>query len=265
MTPAATLIIPLLNQEDAWLDQAVRSALAQTVPCEILVVISARTGQSNRDTLTRLQRSDPALRAIQPPKEGFAAGLNHGIQSASTERVGLLLSDDWLAPAALEECLRHCADIVSTGRTFYAADGMTPLEPAPRILTQEAYDRLPDLERRAKWLGHFLVFQKRKLLEVGGLDESLGDSPGIDDYDLLWTLLEDGASAAIVEKSLYNYRDHAGDRLTTRRREDMIATMQRILAKHHVAGQRAEELLAQHARWFGRPMYEVMRDTAEVR
>jgi glycosyltransferase involved in cell wall biosynthesis len=264
MTPAATLIIPLLNQVDAWLDQAVRSALAQTVPCEVLVVVSARTGQSNRETLALLQRDFPGLSITQPPREGFAAGLNHGIQSASTERVGLLLSDDWLEPAAVEESLRHCADIVSTGRTLYAADGMTPLEPAPRILTKEAFDRLPDLERQAKWLGHFLLFQKRKVLEVGGLDESLGDSPGIDDYDLLWTLLEHGASVSIVENSLYNYRDHAGDRLTTRRREDMIATMKRILAKHNIAGQRAEELLAQHARWFGRPMYEVMRDAAEV-
>ena len=265
MTPAATLILPLLNQVDAWLDQAVRSALAQTVPCEVIVVISARTGQSNRETLTRLQRDFPGLSITQPPREGFAAGLNHGIQSASTERVGLLFSDDWLEPAAVEESLRHCADIVSTGRTLYAADAMTPLEPAPRILTKEAYDRQPDLERQAKWLGHFLLFQKRKVLEVGGLDESLGDSPGIDDYDLLWNLLEHGASVSIVEKSLYNYRDHAGDRLTTRRREDMIATMKRILAKHHVAGQRAEELLAQHAKWFGRPMHEVMRDAAEVR
>lgn len=258
----ASVLIPLLNQVDAWLDQAVRSALGQTVPCEVIVVISSRTGPSNRATLARLQRGFPELIVLQRPKEGFAAGLNFGIQSASAQRVGFLLSDDWLGPAAVEECLGHAADIVSTGSTVYAADGFTPIDRAHRMLIMEEYDRQPDLERKASYLNHFFLFQKRKLQEVGGLDESLGDSPGIDDYDLIWTLLEHGASVSIVEKSLYNFRDHPGDRLTTRDPKEMTSTMTRILAKHHVAGQRAEQLLARHARWFGRPMYEVLRETA---
>ena len=255
---AATIIIPLLNQVDIWLEQALRSALAQTVSCEVIVVTSRDTGESNREVLYRLQSRAPDLIVIQQPREGFAAGLNCGIQSASAPRAGLLLSDDWLEPMAAEACLGHSADIVSTGRTGYAADGITRVAFPRGLLTREEYDRQPDLERKARVLGHFFLFNKQKLAEVGGFDETLGDSPGIDDYDFIWTMLEHHATVSIVEERLYNYRDHAGERLTTRDPRDMAATMNRILAKHNVTGSRAEELLARHAKWFGRTIEAVL-------
>ena len=71
---------------------------------------------------------------------------------------------------------------------------------------------------------------------VGGLDETIGDSPGVDDFDLLWCMLDRGASLlAIVEERLYNYRDHDGERLTTRKKDEMVATFTRILEKHGIA------------------------------
>jgi glycosyltransferase involved in cell wall biosynthesis len=255
----ATIVIPVLNQLDAWLERSVRSALAQTVECEVLVVTSPDTKAPNRNTLSRLRSQSPTLKVIQQQKAGFAVGLNVGIRSASALRVGFLLSDDWLEPTAVEKAMQRLADIVSPGQTTYAADGKTHMDWASKILTVDEYSRLPSLERKADYLGHFFLFQNRALFEVGGLDESLGDSPGVDDFDLIWTLLEHDASVEIVEESLYNYRDHDGERLTTRRPDEMTATMNRILDKHKVTGSEREQILARHARWFGKPMYALFR------
>lgn len=251
---AATILIPLLNQVEEFLEQAVRSALEQTVPCEVLVVTSPKTERSNLDLLDRLGAADGRIRVMTRPRAGFAAGLNHGIQNAGCERFALLLSDDWLEPNALEECLRLDSDIVCGGRRDHAADGCTLLPQFGRAMTMARYESLPDLESKARYLTHLFVFKRETVLRVGGVDETLGDSPGIDDYDLIWVLLEQGATVSIVEKPLYNYRDHEGERLTIRNIEAMTRTVHKIFDKHGIPGEQREALLKLHTPWFGRSM-----------
>ena len=262
MRPQASIVIPLLNQVDAWLDQAVRSALTQPVECDVVVVTSPKTCASNREVLRRITAAHPRLRVVErEPQMRFAAALNLGIRSAEADRIAFLLTDDWLSPDAIEKCLEHETDIVSTGRIFYAADGQTVLTELTRVHTAAAYEALKTFPDRAKFLGHLLMFQRDRLAEVGGVDETLGDSPGVDDFDLIWCLLERGATVAIVEEPLYHYRDHEGDRLTTRKREDMLATFNRILDKHAVGGDQREEMLRRHSRWFGKSMSAVIRES----
>lgn len=258
MTFPATLIIPVLQQKDAWLEQAVTSAVDQSVACEVLVVTSPHTGPSNLRTLSRLQQTAPNLNILQQTRKGFAAAINQGIENASASRVGWLLSDDWLEPDAIEQSLLSSVDVVSTGLTTYAADGVTRVIEASPVLTQEEYEGKTDLEEKADYLGHMFLIGRKLLLEAGGLDESLGDSPGVDDYDLIWVLLEQGASVSIVEKRLYNYRDHEGERLTLRKRSDMIRTLEKILRKHKIKGEHLQQLLDRKSKWCGRPIHQVL-------
>jgi glycosyltransferase involved in cell wall biosynthesis len=246
-----------LRQSDVWLEQAVRSALAQTVPCEVIVVLAPTTPSSNLRVLDRMQVQARDRLRIKEAPQGFAVALNQGIANATSSRIGLLLSDDWLEPSAVEACLPFSVDIVSTGKRSYAADGTTELVQLRRLLTMDRFLQLPTLEAKADYLSHFFLFDRRKLLEIGGLDESLGDSPGIDDYDLIWTLLEHDATVQIVERHLYNRRDHEGERLTLRPKGELLATLRKILEKHGVTGAPRDRLLARKARWFGRPVHVV--------
>ena len=251
----ATVVIPLLDQVDAWLEQSVRSALDQTAPTEVIVVHSPRTRASNRALLTALAGTHSRLRVEpEPPGGGFAAAINAGIRLARTERVGLLLSDDWLEPRAVELCLAHDTDIVSTGHTEYLADGTTPLPQASRPRRWDEFAALPTLEAKATYLKHFFLFRRATLLAAGGADESLGDFPGIDDFDLVWTLLERGATVTIVETPLYNYRDHDGERLTLRDPEQAARNLERILDKHGLDGPERSHVLEKHRTWLGRPV-----------
>jgi len=61
------------------------------------------------------------------------------------------------------------------------------------------------LEQKHVYLQHFFLFRKTKLQQIGGADESLGDFPGIDDFDMIWVLLEHGA----------NSRDRCNQTITT--------------------------------------------------
>jgi len=257
-TAQATVVIPVLRQEDAYLERCVRSALGQTARCEVIVVTSPRTPPANIATLAALARGHDDLRIVQREREGFAAGLNTGIRCARTERLGFLLSDDWLEPGAVEACLAEDAEIVSTNMAIFAADGRTPLAIRNRR-TRETFERLATPHDRAAYLGHFLFFRREALLAVGGVDESVGLT-GPDDFDLLWTLMERGARVRLVEAALYNYRDHPGERLTLRPAEAQIRDLERILDKHGVTEPERGRLIRRHARWYGRTLLESARE-----
>lgn len=254
----ASIIIPLLHQEDSWLQNCVHSALTQTIPSQVIVVTSARTPKSNIETLHDIGKCCTNLTMHQQSEEGFAKALNEGIQIAQTDRIGFLLSDDWLLPTALERSLCYQADIVSTSLLTFSADGNTPIEDAHSMLTQAYFDELETLESKANYLSHFFLFRRQILLSVGGLDETIGDSPGIDDYDLIWTLLEHKASVAIVEEPLYCYRDHTLERLTLRKRTDQVKTLNRIWDKHGVSGVERAALFRTHLTWLGKPIHVVL-------
>ena len=255
----ASIVIPLLRQRDEWLRQCVESALMQSAPCEVVVVHSTASPASNIRLLTELTKNWDNLRLVpRNPPESFPGAINLAIAHTTSSRVGLLLSDDWLEPDCVESCVGHAADIVCTGNTAYSADGVTANGKASQTLLNRVYSSLTTLEAKASYLEHFFLFSKAALLSAGGLDESIGNFPGIDDYDLIWTLLERGATVKIVERRLYNYRDHDGERLTLADPEQAVINLRKILRKHGVEQADAERIVDGHRRWFGRTLYQVL-------
>src|SRR5262245_25311672 len=119
----ATIIVPLLRQRDEWLRQCLDSAVTQTVPCEVLVVVSEQTPPATLQVVSAIEPRSGSLTILEEEREGFPAAINTGIRAAACGRVGLLLSDDWLDPGAVEECLKYSADIVSAGHTAFDTDG----------------------------------------------------------------------------------------------------------------------------------------------
>jgi glycosyltransferase involved in cell wall biosynthesis len=256
----ATIVVPLLRQVDEWLDQSIRSALAQSVATEVIVIRSELTPTSNLRVLDSLARSHPNLVVMLEDAPGsFAGAINKGIRVARADRIGLLLSDDWLAETAVADSLRESADIVASGNIVYLPDGRVN-ETASKQASMKAFHSCRTIEQQASYLEHFFLFRKQALLRVGGLDETIGSAPGIDDFDLIWTLLENGASVAIVEKQLYHYRDHDGERLSLQDKGQMLGNLRKILRKHGVPEADTPEIIARHAPWYGRPIYQVMEE-----
>ena len=255
--PAASIIVPLLNQRRDWLEQALRSALAQTVPTPLLVVTAAATQPASLTLLRELTAEFPQLQWFQRRRNGFANGINEGLRRVRTPRVGLLLSDDWLSPETIEHCLRHDADIVATGLTGYAADGREVLWRTQRDRT--TFDALPTLEQKANYLGYFFLFRRDRVLAVGGVDPNIG-LVGADDYDLPWTLLEQGASVAMVKRQLYHCRDHRETRLTLRPQQQQLADLRKVLLKHGLSDEECAQHMTDNARWYGVPVHVAARD-----
>lgn len=256
----ATIVIPLLHQVDDWLEQSVRSAVEQSAPVEVLVITSPDTTASNHQVLENIARTFSNIKEIQrPPGANFATAINTGFSAAVTERVSLLFSDDWLARDAVGICMQRPEELITSGRTGFAANGKEQVwENVPNAAK---FNSLQTVEARASYIGHFFLFNRENFLAVGGVDPSIGLT-GADDYDLIWTLLEHDARVHVIEQSLYNCRDHDGIRLTMRARKDQVLDLKKILAKHGVTGAERDRLVAEKSKWYGVPGYQVIRELA---
>src|SRR5450432_2448711 len=169
MNYSATIVVPLRRQVDEWLDESLRSALLQNVATEVIVVRAEATPTSNLKILDSLQKYFANLTVLVRDKpESFPGAINKGIRHASSERAGLLLSDDWLDEYAVAECLENEADIVCTGSVVYFPDGSIN-ERACRRRSLQEFTSIATLEERASYLGHFLLFRKQAVLDAGGL------------------------------------------------------------------------------------------------
>lgn len=254
----ATIVMPLKSQVDVWLRESVLSALAQTVPTEVLIVTSVHTPASNLEVIDALLREYSQLKMVlRPEGSQFAGAINYGFEVASCDRVGILLTDDRIAPEAIEKCVVHDADIVGTSRCgidegFTKVHWENKSDPA-------RYAKLSTIEQRASYIGHFMLFNRAKMLSVGGVDPNIGLT-GADDYDLIWTMLEAGASVHLVSETLYFLRDHDGVRLTMRDQQSQIEDLRKILTKHGIVGEEAEKLVEAKKKWYGTPGYVAKAD-----
>lgn len=264
--PPASIVTALRRQNDAWLERSLRSALGQTVRAEVVVVTADETPSSNLAVLHRLgSEVGDRLRVYRRPRPGFAVALNEAVRRARGNRIGLLHSDDWLAPEAIEASLDLDADIVSAGKQIWSeGDGGELQMQLEWIGSSRKYESLATIEQRARYLTHFLFLSRPLVIAVGGVDESLGDLSGVDDFELLWRMLEAGASAAFTSSSHYRVRDHRGDRLTLQPAADQLVTLARILDKHGVDSASRAEIIPDHVRWYGRTISDVLREDDEA-
>ena len=97
-----SVILPVYNTEK-YLAEAVGSVLSQTyADWELIAVDDGSTDGSGR-LLDELASRDPRIHVYHTENRGLSAARNFGLGKMSGSVVQFLDSDDWLAPAALEE------------------------------------------------------------------------------------------------------------------------------------------------------------------
>lgn len=115
--PLVSIVIPCFNAA-RWIEETIRSALAQTWPrCEIIVIDDGSTD----DSLARAQAfAARGVRVVSQPNRGASAARNHGLHLAGGDFIQFLDADDLLAPdkiaRQLERAAREPAGTVFTAR-----------------------------------------------------------------------------------------------------------------------------------------------------
>lgn len=170
---SVAVIIPCFDQA-RFLGEAITTALAQTVqPQEIIVV-----DDGSADDVRSVTSLYPDVKLIRQANRGLAGARNTGLRAAGSDKVLFLDSDDRLHP-----------DAIASGLACFC-------ENQDAAFVYGAYRRVEGSDCRAiyspvtthrelvscNWIGMCaaVIFDRQKLLDAGGFDESLGM---VEDWD----------------------------------------------------------------------------------
>jgi glycosyltransferase involved in cell wall biosynthesis len=99
----ASIVIPVFNRAHL-VPRAIDSALAQTVPCEVLLVDHGSTD----DIAAVASHYGDHIRYIRRDVDhGPIASWKDGAEQATGEYLHFTYDDDWIQPRFIEECLNH--------------------------------------------------------------------------------------------------------------------------------------------------------------
>jgi glycosyltransferase involved in cell wall biosynthesis len=196
-------IVIAAYQAAATIGEALTSAFAQTVaPAEVVVCDDGSTDDLFGAVATYADR----VTMLRQTNAGEAAAKNTGVRAAAGEFVVFLDADDLFLPERLEALAelveaRPDLDILTTD-AFLELDGEVVRRCYDASWTFEVDDQRAAILERNFVFGLAAV-RRRRLLELGGFDESLRYAT---DWDLWLRLILDGSRAGLVAEPLAKYR-----------------------------------------------------------
>lgn len=225
MTPRVGIVIPIFNTDAGFLRTAVESAVAQTIPVEVVLVDDASTSAETVAALVELEsRTD--LRVIRHREnQGPGSAMNTGLASMSAPYVLAVGSDDRVEPTYAElaadvlDARPEVAIVTTDIQCFGASDAVDSASGAPNGLVDMLfYNVIPGISvcRRSDWEA------------VGGYR----DLRWFEDYDFWLRILDRGGICVALDAVQYHYRIHAAQATATTTWEQKLAQQLEIVRRN---------------------------------
>lgn len=201
-----TIGIPCFNHE-AYLADAIESALEQTQPCEVLVCDDGSTDHS-----LEIAKKYP-VKVISQVNKGLASARNTLIMNMSGDYFLPLDADDMLLPDCvekMEEVIKNegCDVIAPSFKNFGLYNNEVILTGFPDLKNFMEYNYLP----------YFCAFKKEVLLEIGGYNPKM--TWGYEDWDMHLDIFKRKHTVAVMQSVLVLYRTKESSMLTEAQKHD---------------------------------------------
>lgn len=229
--PQLSVILPVFNQNAAYLGQAIESVLTQTFGDFELLIID--DGSTEKDCVSALQtyaKKDLRIRLIRNPENrGIVFSLNRGLSIASGTYIARMDSDDIALPKRFEKQIaflkKHSSvDLVGTGARIIDEQGKDIGSMSPpsqgSVLRQ-------NILRRNFFIHPTWMFRSSLLSSVKNYRE---DAHGTEDYDFLLRIARRHGIANISEPLLKYRFNEKGITFKKNKRQEWNALKLRVKA-----------------------------------
>ena len=207
--PKVSIIMPVYNVDQIWLEKAIDSVISQLYEnWELCIADDASTKEYVKQTLERYSKKDKRIKIkYLEENKGISTASNEALSLATGEFIGLLDHDDELSIDALYENVKLLnenpeADLI------YSDEDKIDIEGNRREPFFKA-DYSPDLLLSMNYICHFSLFRRSIIDDIGGFRKGY---EGSQDYDLILRFIEKTKPEKIIHipKILYHWRKIPG-------------------------------------------------------
>ncbi len=211
--PILSIIVPVYNVA-SYLEECLNSIINQSIPDWELIVVNDGSTDSSLEILEQLASRDNRIHVISQTNAGYGRAINTGLQAARGTYIGIVESDDYIAPHMYERLLalaqQHNADMVKGGYAYfwdrvhgrhYEVGGKAPAELEARVICpREQLDsfRIP----LYIWAGIY----KRSWMEYWQIECHETPGASYQDNGFWFQTLSLAERAIWVNEPLYYYR-----------------------------------------------------------
>ena len=206
-TPKISIITPVYNVDNIWLEKAINSVIDQVYEnWELCLVDDASIKDHIKITLEKYRELDQRIKVrYLRENQGISGASNEGLSMATGDFIGLLDHDDELSLNALFEVVKLLqehpeADMIYSDEDHVTVKG-THIDPYFKP------DWSPDLFLSNMYTCHFGVYRKKLVEEMEGFRKGY---EGSQDYDLVLRLTEKTDYIYHIPKILYHWRNIPG-------------------------------------------------------
>ncbi len=107
--PKVSVVVPIYGVEK-YLHQCVDSILAQTLEDIEIILVDDGSKDKCPEIVDEYAKKDPRIVAVHQPNGGYGRAVNHGIELAKGEYIGIVESDDWIEPDMYEKLYNNAKE-----------------------------------------------------------------------------------------------------------------------------------------------------------
>jgi glycosyltransferase involved in cell wall biosynthesis len=228
-----TVVIPL-HDGAAFIEQALRSVLQQTLPADEIIVVDRGSNDDGPAIVRRISESHP-ITLLSQPGGGAASARNLGVRHAHGDLVAFLDQDDVWYPAHLAEMLPPFQEQRSKPLGWVYSD-LDEIDRTGKLLVRSCVKKaeglhpktsLPDCLRRDMFVMPSAALVSRRAFEaIGGFDERL---ECYEDDDFFLRLLLAEYDNVYIDNALAQVRLSRGVALGRRRARSWMVYARKLI------------------------------------
>jgi glycosyltransferase involved in cell wall biosynthesis len=256
--PKVSIVVPIYGVEK-YLNQCVDSILAQTLKDIEIILVDDGSKDRCPQIVDEYAKKDQRIVAIHQPNGGYGRAVNHGIEVAKGEYIGIIESDDWIEPTMYEKMYQSAKenDTDITKCEFYHYNSLLPKDEQNVKWKCDPYQNLDNAPEGCFSIDQYpllLSFHasiwaniyKADFIKVQKVIESR--SASYQDFPFMIEVMCRAKRISVVKEPLVHYRMENGQDSSTVRRDERLILMpiqcsegKKILKKYQKYEQLKEE------------------------
>jgi GT2 family glycosyltransferase len=235
--PLISIIMPVFNSSEQWLNDAIRSVSNQIYSNWELCIVDDASTTPPRRVLEEAAESDNRVKLkFLHEKLGISGASNQALRMTEGEFVGFLDHDDELS----NDALFHVVRLLNQNRkldVIYSDEDKTS-RTGRKVEPFFKPDWSPDLLLSMNYLSHFTVIRKHMISKAGGFRRGF---EGSQDYDLVLRVTELTGRIEHIQRPLYHWRKTAASTASFANakpyaRQSTIKSLNEALGRREIKG-----------------------------